>query len=151
MAWRFWLTSGFAAVLAAMAQAPAVAADDDVVISRASRHSVAQTAERLKDCAREHGLPLFAAVPAPGTSMGAASSQVLVIVLGCSVDQTPAAQSLDDGAIELPLALRVAPLEDGGAEVRFVDQRWVVARPEAPDEVGAMLRQVERIVDAALG
>jgi hypothetical protein len=149
MTWRFWLTSSFAAVLAAVAQGAVAAGNGDATNNwRSSRHSVGRTAERLKDCAREQGLRLFATLPAGADRR---TRPAMLIVLGCAADQTPAAQSLVDGAIELPLTLSVVARSDGGADVRFVDARWIDAHPDAPHDVQAMVRKVERIVDAALG
>jgi hypothetical protein len=142
-AWRYWLTGGLAAVLAASVQA-----DDtpDELRARHSRYSVGETVHRIEDHAREQGLPVFIKL-----AKGADGASSTLVVLGCDSDHTPVAQALPDGPVEMPLTLRIAPTPRGGAEVRFTDTRWLEAHPDAPGELPALLQRMGSIVDAAVG
>ncbi len=128
---RFWLSSGFAAVLAAARQPSTGCAE--ARLSRLSPLPLADTVDRLEHEARAHGLPVFARVgPAqPSGAQCGAELDALLLVLCTSAAQTPVLQT-SDGGLELPLALHLARRADGATEVQFSDGQWLAAQIELP-------------------
>ena len=145
--WRFWITGGLAAVLAAAAQADTRIAGDGAR-TRWSRYSARETVQRIELVARDFGMPLFAklsprAKEEPGEWL---------VVLGSDAEHTLVWQSAPDAPLELPLTVRVADNDERGTQVLIARSgEWLAQREELPPEVAAQLAALPRMLDAALG
>jgi uncharacterized protein (DUF302 family) len=143
--WRFWVTGGLAAVLAAAAQADA---RSDGARTRVSRYGPRETIQRIETMARDHGLPLFAKL-AP---RGAARDGEWLLVLGSDAEHTPVLQSAPGAPLELPLTVRVAEHSERGTEVHIARSgQWLAEQHEVPPEVAAQLQALPGVIDAAIG
>ena len=143
--WRFWITGGLAAVMAAAAQADA---RTDNARTRVSRYGPRETLQRIELLARDHGLPLFAKL-APG---GAARDGEWLLVLGSDAEHTPVLQAAPGAPLELPLTVRVAHRGERGTEVHILRSgEWLAKQDEVPPEVAAQLQALPGVIDAAIG
>lgn len=139
--WRFWLTGGIAAVLAAVSQAPPRA--EEVRTSRLSRFSVKETIERIEQQARRDGMPVFARF----TAVAGAPS---LLVLGSDAEHTLVLQHSLEAELALPLTVSVGPGDAGGAEVQFTDPGWVAGHDGLPADLLARVAALPAMIDAAL-
>lgn len=144
--WRYWVTGGIAAVLAAASQADPE--DREQRASRSSAYSVEETVDRLQQQARLKGLPIFATLYAPHAA--SRDGVALLLVLGNDSAHTAVLQSTHHGALALPLTMRVAPRQGGGSEVQFSAPHWLADQPDLPQELLAKVRALPALVDAAL-
>lgn len=143
--WRFWITGGLAAVLAAAAQGDA---RPDNARTRVSRYGPRETIQRIELFARDRGLPLFAKL-APRS---AARDGAWLLVLGSDAEHTPVLQSSPGAPLELPLTVRVAEHSERGTEVHIMRSgEWLAEQSEVPPEVAAQLQALPGVVDAAVG
>jgi hypothetical protein len=143
--WRFWITGGLAAVLAAAAQDDARSSEN--ARTRISRYGARETVQRIELVARDLGLPLFAKL-APR----AANAGEWLIVLGSDTEHTLVLQSEPGAPLELPLTVRVATDGERGTEVRIAASgEWLAAQDGVPPEVAARLADLPKLVDAAIG
>jgi uncharacterized protein (DUF302 family) len=145
--WRYWVTGGIAAVLAAASQAQPPLEEERE--SRSSRYSVEETLDRLQEQARLKGLPIFATLRSPrDAAAGEAAS--LLIVFGQDAEHTVVLQRTDHPALALPLTVRVAPRRGGGSEVQFALPRWLAEQQEMPPDLLEQVQALLALVDAAL-
>jgi len=143
--WRFWITGGLAAVMAAAAQADA---RTDNARTRVSRYGPRETLQRIELLARDHGLPLFAKLAPRGT----ARDGEWLLVLGSDAEHTPVLQAAPGAPLELPLTVRVAERGERGTEVHILRSgEWLAEQDEVPPEVAAQLQALPAVVDAAIG
>ena len=142
--WRFWITGGLAAVLAAAAQADA---RTDNARTRISRYGPRETMQRIELLARDHGLPLFAKL-----ARGTTRNGEWLLVLGSDAEHTPVLQTAPGAPLELPLTVRVAECGDRGTEVHIPRSgEWLAEQDEVPPEVAAQLQSLPAVIDAAIG
>lgn len=143
--WRFWLTGGVAAVLAAASQRPAARA------SRRSRYSLKETTDRLEQQARKLGLDVFARLspPSRGTRRRV-PDDALLLVLGVDAAHTLVVQSTADAGLDLPLTVRIERQSDGDTRVEFSDSTWLADCRELPADLAHQVSALPRLVDAAL-
>jgi len=148
-AWRYWITGGLAAVLAAVSQASMAL---DTRSSRSSRFSAEETVERITETARRQGVPVFARWSAPAALRGQPGAQQMrfVLVLGSDDAHTPVLQSAPGASLALPLTLHVASREGGGAEVGFTDLDWLDAYEGLPPDLLAQVAALPGLLAAAL-
>jgi hypothetical protein len=143
--WRFWITGGLAAVLAAVAQGEARA---DNARTRLSRYSPRETVQRIEMVARDHGLPMFAKI-VPG---GAGRDGEWLLVLGSDAEHTPVLQAAPGAPLQLPLTVRVASSGERGTEVHILRSgEWLATQDDVPADVAAQLQALPAVVDAAIG
>lgn len=153
--WRFWLTGGVAAVLAAASQdGPAGEARRS---SRASRYSLKETADRLEQQAREHGLSVFARLSPPTRRTrhrvyadGGAEPTALLLVLGVDPAHTLVLQSTPEAGLDLPLTVLIEQRDGGPIHVEFIDSSWLAECDELPRELVYPVTRLPQLVDAAL-
>lgn len=147
--WRLWVTGGAAAVVAAVAQTPALGAE--TWAKRSSPHSLTETARRIERVAREHGMPLFARLTPPALDMSAEAASSVMLVLGSDEAHTPVLQPTEDAALQLPLGVWVhEPQDEGGAEVQFRDPRWLQDNAALPPELADRIAALPGLIDAAI-
>jgi uncharacterized protein (DUF302 family) len=148
-AWRFWLTGGVAAVLAAASQTQA--ASDSSRISRSSRYSAAETAKRLERLARKRGMAVFARLISPQRHHPAApgSAPALLLVLGTDEAHTPVLQVEPDAALDLPLIVRIEE-HDGNTSVVFSESIRISEYADLPGDVLEQVAALPELVDAAV-
>lgn len=147
--WRFWLTGGVAAVMAAASQARV--AGDLAQVSRTSRYSAAETAKRLEAQARKRGLSVFARLTSPGHHHPAAPgpAPALLLVLGTDEAHTPVLQAESDAALDLPLTVRIEE-RDGGTSVVFSQSDWIAEYADLPNDVIERVAALPELIDAAV-
>ncbi|HEY9066632.1 MAG TPA: hypothetical protein VIO33_16750 [Burkholderiaceae bacterium] len=110
-----------------------------------SPFSAAETVRRLESAALRHGLAVFACLAARPGRFGSDW-----LVLGVDATHTPVLRTGPEAAIELPLALRVAPRADRASDVEFSDSAWLVDHAELPREWAQQLAEIPQIVGEAL-
>ena len=147
--WRWWVTGGAAAVLAAAAQGSVLSAES--LAKRNSRHSLNETARRIERAAREHGMPVFARLTPPAPSVAApAAEPTLMLVLGTDEAHTPVVQATEDAALQLPLTVWVRSPQDQDTEVQFSDSRWLADNAALPPELADRVAALPALIDAAI-
>lgn len=148
-AWRFWLTGGVAAVMAAASQAKV--AGDPAQVSRTSRYSAAETAKRLEALARKRGLAVFARLTSPERRHPAVPGHApaLLLVLGTDEAHTPVLQAASNAALDLPLTVRIEE-HDGGTSVVFSETDWISEYADLPNDVIERVAALPELVDAAV-
>lgn len=148
-AWRFWLTGGVAAVLAAASERPAERRAARAW--RSSRYSLKETTDRLEHQARQLGLSVFARLAAPSRGVRRrVPDDTLLLVLGIDGAHTLVLQSTADAGLELPLTVRIERQDDGDTRVEFADSSWVADCGELPADLVHQVAALPRLVDAAL-
>jgi uncharacterized protein (DUF302 family) len=147
---RFWATGAMAVVAAAALQLPERSAQGWSM--RSSRHSPRETALRIEQAARAHGLPLFVKYePAQPLQRAADEPAALVLVLGSDESHTPVMQGAEAASLQLPLTVLVrAPQASGPTEVQFSDSAWLADQAELPAELAQQLAELPRLIDDAI-
>lgn len=147
--WRWWVTGGAAAVLAAAAQGSVLNAE--MLSKRSSRHSLNETARRIERAAREHGMPVFAKLtPLARPAAMPEPEPTLMLVLGTDDAHTPVVQATEDAALQLPLTVWVRSPQDRGTEVQFSDSRWLAEHEALPPELADQVAALPALIDAAI-
>jgi uncharacterized protein (DUF302 family) len=144
--WRFWVTGGLAAVMAAAAQGDTRSGEN--ARTRVSRYSARETVQRIELLARDHGLPLFAKLAPRSAEL----HSEWLLVLGSDAEHTPVLQSAPGAPLELPLTVRVASDGERGTQVHFTrSSEWLAEQDGVPREMAAQLAALPRLIDAAIG
>jgi uncharacterized protein (DUF302 family) len=141
-----------AAVLFATLAAPALAAD---FVTKASPHSVAETADRLETAIEEGGAKVIATVDHAAAAGGAQMElrPTTLIIFGNPKIGTPMMQQAQSMALALPL--RVAIYEDAEGQTQVVYQNLQqIAQdhgvPDGMEEVEGAIRSLEALTDKAV-
>lgn len=148
-AWRYWLTGGAAAVLAAASQAQCPGKSPRT--SRVSRFPLEETAKRLQDQARKRGLPVFATLRPPESDVFGQprDRQALLLVLGTDDSHTPVLQVSRDAPLDLPLTVRLEEF-DGETAIVFSESDWMNEFADLPHELIDRVAALPELVDAAM-
>ena len=153
--WRFWLTGGVAALLAAASQKPVT--NESTRASRSSRYSLKETIDRLERQARKQGLSVFARLEPPSRGSrrhvladGGNVNEALLLVLGVDAAHTLVLQSTPGASLDLPLTVRVEQQDGGRTSVEFSDSSWLSECDEMPPELVYQVNALPGLVDAAL-
>jgi uncharacterized protein (DUF302 family) len=156
---RYWMTGCMALVLMAAGRLPELRdRDRDDVAGQASgwvtltsKHGLDETVQKLVSAARSRGLSVMAKV-SPDRLAGASSQSppATVLVLGHTDGHTPIVQDTANAAPHLPMQVLVETRRDGSTAVSFHDGATLLSDDEIPREFTGGLRQLSKVVGAAV-
>ncbi len=141
-AFRFWMTSSVAVVMAALGMGRA-AASERQPLTQSSRFRVLETVLRIEACAQSHGLSVFTRV---GSGTDGTRDEVMLIVFASSAGGTPVLMEGPGSQPEVPLTVAVRADPTGGAEVLFAGSDW----DDLPPTVARDLTELPMLVADAL-
>jgi hypothetical protein len=136
------MTGSLAVIMAAFAPQRGWTDDDTRGAERVLRHSrygVVETAQRIEDAARHHGLTVLA-------RMGGARP---MIVLASSQGGTPVVMDAASSRLAVPMSVHLREAADGGADVSVAvaeGEGW----SELPSAVAAELEALPVLLERAL-
>jgi uncharacterized protein (DUF302 family) len=107
------------------------------VVSRVSRHSVAETVARLEALLKEKGVKLFCVVDHSGeaAAAGLTMPETKLLIFGNPKAGTPVMLAAPSAALDLPLKLLVAEGVNGEVTVQWNDAAWLRQRYGFPEEL----------------
>ncbi|MDI1259737.1 hypothetical protein [Aquabacterium sp.] len=155
---RYWMTGCMALVLMAAGRLPELRDSEDASDSKigwvtlTSKHSLDDTVSKLMQAARSRGMSVMAKV-SPQRPGGQDMSQApaLVLVLGDTDGHTPVVQDTANAEPHLPMKLLVETQRDGSTTVSFHDGATLLSDADIPSEFIGGMRQLPRVVGAAVG
>jgi uncharacterized protein (DUF302 family) len=121
------------------------------IVTVASAHSGAATAERLQTLIRERGLTLFACIDFSGDAerAGLAMQFSQLVIFGNPKAGTPLMQHTPTVALDLPLKVLVWDDTNGHTWLSFNSADYLRERHGLPDELMKPVSGVAALVDAA--
>ncbi|MGH6648689.1 DUF302 domain-containing protein [Aquabacterium sp.] len=155
---RYWMTGCMALVLVAAGRLPDVPDSEDAADSKVgwvtltSKHSLDDTVNKLTQAARSRGMSIMAKVSqkrSDDRDMGKAPA--LVLVLGDHDGHTPVVQDSSNASPHLPMKVLVETRRDGSTAVSFHDGATLLSDADVPSEFIGGVRQLARVVGAAVG
>ncbi len=128
-------------------------AADNGVVTLASRHTVAETVERLEEALRRKGIPLFALIDHSGEAekAGLRMPPAKVLIFGNPKAGTPVMVAAPGMALDLPLKILVWEDAAGRAWVSYNSLAYLQARHGVPAELMGNLAAVEVLAAGAAG
>ena len=155
---RYWMTGCMALVLMEAGRAPELRDSEDVPDSKlgwvtlTSKHSLDDTVTKLMQAARSRGMPVMAKVATPRAGgHDADQTSSLVLVLGNADGHTPVIQDTLNAKPHLPMKLLVETRRDGSTTVSFHDGAALLSDADVPSEFIGGVKQLARVVGAAVG
>lgn len=102
----------------------------DGLISLASNHPTADTADRLEHTVKARGMRVFARVDhgAGAAEVGLKLGPTIVVIFGDPRAGTLLMQSVQELGLELPLKLLCWTDANGASKIGYTDPRWLAAR-----------------------
>ncbi|MFM0627378.1 DUF302 domain-containing protein [Paraburkholderia xenovorans] len=124
---------------------------DNGIVTVASAHAGAATAERLQRLIRERGLMLFSCIDFSGDAerAGLALSFSQLVIFGNPKAGTPLMQCAPTAALDLPLKVLVWEDADGRTWLSFNSIEYLRQRHGLPDDLMKPLSGVVALVEAA--
>ena len=124
---------------------------DSGIITRPSRHSVAQTVETLTAVLRAKGVTLFALVDHTGEAakVGMTMPPTKLLIFGNPKAGTPLMLAAPSVAIDLPLKILVWEDGQGRVWLSYNSPAYLQARHGVPEALMANLAVVETLARAA--
>ncbi len=126
-------------------------ANENGIVSLASRHSVDETVNRIRNILAAKGVTLFAVVDHSGEAAkaGLEMPDTKLVIFGNPAAGTPLMQAAPSAGIDLPLKLLVA--EDGARNVAISwnDPEYLLRRHGFPAALLGNIAVVEKLAEAA--
>lgn len=145
---RFWMTSGVAIMVAAVASGRSFAGEERWTFMRTSRYGVAEIVQRIEASAQRHGMHVLACLP-QGLNPQTGESRYM-LVLESSQGGTPVQMKTADAQPDLLLSMVLKHGKAGGTEV-FLFEEALRDLPEGlPPQVKHDLADLASMVDEAL-
>jgi len=121
------------------------------IVNVASRHSVAQTVEKVEEILRSKRVKLFALVDHSGEAekAGMQMRPTKLLIFGNPKAGTPVMIAAPSIAIDLPLKILVWEDAEGKVWVSYNSAPYLQARHGVPSELVANIAVVETLVKAA--
>ncbi|HKD61958.1 MAG TPA: DUF302 domain-containing protein [Terracidiphilus sp.] len=116
-----------------------------------SRHSVAETVERLKGILSAKGVTLFAVVDHSGEAAKAGMSMpdTKLLIFGSPKAGTPVMIAAPSIAIDLPLKILVAVNSTGKVSLSYNSAQYLAERHSVPADLITNLAVIEALANAA--
>lgn len=152
---RYWMTGCMALVLMAAGRLPELGEREDMAepklgwVTLTSKHGLDETVQKLTHAARSRGLSIMARV-APGRAAGTDAAPALVLVLGDVDGHTPVVQDTSHAAPHLPMQVLVTARSDGSTAVSFLDGASLLSDDDLPQEFIGGVKQLPKVVGAAV-
>ena len=123
------------------------------IVSRVSRHSVAETVERLEALLKEKGVKLFCVVDHSGEAKAAGLEmpETKVLIFGNPKGGTPVMLAAPSVALDLPLKILVAEDMGGTVTVSWNDAEWLRERHGFPEGLVGNLKAATMFAESAAG
>lgn len=118
-----------------------------------SRHSAAETIDRLESLLHERGVKVFCTIDHAGEAAAAGLSMppTRVVIFGSPQAGTPLMQAAPSLALDLPLKLLVAEQPDGTVRISWNDPQWLEQRHALPEGMATALAGVEVLAHTIAG
>ena len=122
------------------------------IVTKASRHSVQQTLDRLKDTIRTKGLSIFAIIDhsAEAEKVGLKMQEAKLIILGSSRAGTPLMIASPLLALDLPLKVLAWKDKDGRVWINYNSVSYLANRYDLPSELARNIAGIDALVKGAL-
>lgn len=126
-------------------------ANEDGIVSLASRHSVDETVSRIQSILQAKGVTLFAVVDHSGEAAkaGLAMPNTKLLIFGNPAAGTPLMLAAPSAAIDLPLKLLVAGDAAGGVTISWNDPEYLQRRHGFPVALLGNIAVVQKLAEAA--
>jgi uncharacterized protein (DUF302 family) len=124
---------------------------DSGIMTVLSRHSVAETVEKLKGILSAKGVTLFAVVDHSGEAAKAGISMpdTKLLIFGSPKAGTPVMIAAPSIAIDLPLKILVAVNSAGKVSVSYNSAQYLAERHSVPADLITNLAVIEALANAA--
>ena len=125
--------------------------NDSGIMTVLSRHSVAETVEKLKGILSAKGVTLFAVVDHSGEAAKAGISMpdTKLLIFGSPMAGTPVMIAAPSIAIDLPLKILVAVNSAGKVSVSYNSAKYLAERHSVPADLIKNLAVIEALANAA--
>ena len=125
--------------------------NDSGIMTVLSRHSVAETVEKLKGILSAKGVTLFAVVDHSGEAAKAGISMpdTKLLIFGSPMAGTPVMIAAPSIAIDLPLKILVAVDSAGKVSVSYKSAKYLAERHSVPADLIKNLAVIEALANAA--
>ena len=125
--------------------------NDSGIMTVLSRHSVAETVEKLKGILSAKGVTLFAVVDHSGEAAKAGISMpdTKLLIFGSPMAGTPVMIAAPSIAIDLPLKILVAVDSAGKVSVSYNSAKYLAERHSVPADLITNLAVIEALANAA--
>jgi uncharacterized protein (DUF302 family) len=125
--------------------------NDSGIMTVLSRHSVAETVEKLKGILSAKGVTLFAVVDHSGEAAKAGISMpdTKLLIFGSPMAGTPVMIAAPSIAIDLPLKILVAVDSAGKVSVSYNSAKYLAERHSVPADLIKNLAVIEALANAA--
>jgi uncharacterized protein (DUF302 family) len=151
------MTGCMALVLMAAGRLPELGEREDMAepklgwVTLTSKHGLDETVQKLTQAARSRGMSIMARVsPERPAGHDAALAPALVLVLGDVDGHTPVVQDTAHAAPHLPMQVLVETQLDGSTTVSFHDGATLLSDDDVPREFIGGVRQLPKVVGAAV-
>lgn len=124
---------------------------DSGIVQIPSRHSVDETAQKLKDILQAKGVTLFAVVDHSGEAAkaGMKMPNTKLLIFGSPKAGTPVMLAAPSIAIDLPLKILVAEDDAGKIWISYNSPQFLAERHGVPAELMKNLAVIETLANAA--
>lgn len=124
---------------------------DSGIVQIPSRHSVDETAQKLKDILQAKGVTLFAVVDHSGEAAkaGMKMPNTKLLIFGSPKAGTPVMLAAPSIAIDLPLKILVAEDDAGKIWISYNSPQFLAERHGVPAELIKNLAVIETLANAA--
>jgi uncharacterized protein (DUF302 family) len=124
---------------------------DSGVVRINSRHSVAETIERLQSLLKERGVLIFARIDFSGDAAraGLALRAEQMLIFGNPRAGTPLMQSVPAAGIDLPLKALVWEDSAGQTQIAYNDPQYIIRRHGLEAALAANLAAVVPLIERA--
>jgi uncharacterized protein (DUF302 family) len=121
------------------------------IVTIVSRHSVAETVERLEESLRARGVKVFAVIDHSGEAeaAGLEMPETKLIIFGNPKAGTPLMLARPCIAIDLPLKILIAEDREGAVSLSYNTAEFLAGRHELPPELTGALAVVQNLASAA--
>jgi uncharacterized protein (DUF302 family) len=125
--------------------------NDSGIVTVLSRHSVAETVDKLKGILSSKGVTLFAVVDHSGEAARAGLSmpETKLLIFGSPKAGTPVMIAAPSIAIDLPLKILVAEDGAGKVSVSYNSAQYLRERHSVPEDLIKNLAVIETLANAA--
>jgi uncharacterized protein (DUF302 family) len=126
-------------------------AADDLIVTKLSPWSVADSVARLSTIAADRGLKLFAVIDHSGEAeaIGLELRNTKVVIFGSPQVGTPVMQAAPLAALDLPLKVLVW-LDGNQTKLSYTAPRELAARYDLGDDLATRLAGIDGITDAVV-
>jgi uncharacterized protein (DUF302 family) len=125
--------------------------NDSGIVTVLSRHSVAETVDKLKGILSSKGVTLFAVIDHSGEAARAGLSmpETKLLIFGSPKAGTPVMIAAPSIAIDLPLKILVAEDSAGNVSVSYNSAQYLAERHGVPEGLIKNLAVIETLANAA--